>query len=356
MKKLPDINILLTFDYELPLGGITHSYEDSLFEPATQLIAFAGKHKIPVVFFADILSYLRLKKSGDEAYTSGFSHQMQEAIRQGHDVQLHLHPHWLKTTVAANSFHPSQMFKLSDFCLSEYPENIDGIIQTGLRELTEICRNASASYQCIAYRGGGYNLEPCTKEIIAALLSRGIKYDSTIVPGYFFLSAENRVDYRKVPAKPNWYLRHDGNLHHSGKDGLWEIPIASIAKSPFETPTALKMKKYAFRAPEERGPMMHTSAKPGLADKLRMLMSDRMLTIDNYTYSRHYLNRMIDKYIQRFRGADEISLALIGHPKSMSDYSYALLEGFISHVQNTYGEKARFTTFSYLDSEKRLQK
>lgn len=357
-KKAPDINILLTFDYELPLGGITQSYSHSLFEPADQLLVFAAEQKVPVVLFADILSYQRFSQSDDKTYTSGFRLQLQDAVSQGHDIQLHLHPHWLKTSVAASNFKPSPMFKLSDFCNNVYPDNIDGIVETGVRELTKICREAAPHYRCLAYRGGGYNLEPCSEKIIAALLNNGLIYDSTIVPGYFFLSAENRVDYRKVPKAPNWYLRRDGNMHNRGSDGLWEVPIASIPKSPFEMPTALKMKKYASRAPEERGPMMHTTASPGLADKLKMLMSYRMLTIDNYTYSPDYLHRIFDQYIKKFKRYDEISLSLIGHPKSMSNYSFDLLAGFIAHVRKKYGSSARFTTFSELAgrNEKTIKK
>ncbi len=349
VKTLPKINILLTFDYELPLGGVAKSFEDSLFGPAGKLLDFAGKMNVPVVFFADILSYIRFKEFGLDDYTGGFREQLQQAIVKRNDVQLHLHPHWLDTKIEKGRFYPSDKFKLADFYNNRYPDNIPGIVKRGVEELTAVCSPASAGYRCIAYRGGGYNLEPRTGEIVSALFDNGVKFDSTVVPGYFFVSRQNIVDFRKVPQKPNWFISPDGDFKNPGSNGLWEIPIAGKPKSLFEIPTALKMKKYSHRAPEHRGSIIHKDAELNLRDKLKMFLSSRMLTVDNYTYSQKYLRQIFDHHIRKYNQYDEVSLALIGHPKSMGDYSFELLEDFIRYVREVYGSNARFTNFTELE-------
>ncbi|NOX84607.1 MAG: hypothetical protein GXO86_01375, partial [Chlorobi bacterium] len=53
------IKIFLTFDYELPLGGITRSYEHSLFAPTIKLLELAEELNVPLVFFTDILSFIK---------------------------------------------------------------------------------------------------------------------------------------------------------------------------------------------------------------------------------------------------------------------------------------------------------
>ena len=348
MKNLPAINILLTFDYELPLGGITKSFDHSLFEPTRLLLDFAKNMQIPLVFFADIHSYIRFKEESINNYTDVFREQMQYAIRNNHDVQLHLHPHWLETKVNDHTFIPSEKFKLADFYENKNSPNINQIIYKGTKALTDICKEIDPEYKCIAYRGGGYNLAPRTYEIIASLMKQGIRYDSSVVPGYYFLSAQNKVDFRNIPDKPNWFISPENNLEKEGNNGLWEIPVASIPKSPFEVPTSLKMKKYAYRAAESRGRMIHNNSKTSLRQKFNILMANRMLTVDNYTYSPKYLMKILNYHIQKFRMYDEISLALIGHPKTMGNYSFELLEYFIRNVKKTYGNNARFTTFRNL--------
>lgn len=342
------INILLTFDYELPLGGIAKSFGHSLFKPAENLFLFAKDQEVPLTFFADILSYSRFKEKNIHSYTDGFENQLRYALRENHDVQLHIHPHWLKTEVSENTFVPSGNFRLAGFCQKPYPQNISGIVENSVNLLTQLMRKEDKTYKCIAYRGGGYNISPCTKEIIQALKDNGICYDSSVVPGYFFISKENKVDFRKVPKLPNWELAEDGHLSHKGNSGIWEVPIASIPKSPFETPTALKMKKLAYRAPETRGPMIHSHAETSLSDKFKKLLSYRMLTVDNYTYSHSYLIKIFDQYVSKFRKHETISLALIGHPKSMAPYSYSLLKNFIQYIRTYYADSADFTTFTQL--------
>ena len=75
--------LLLTFDYELPLGGIAKSFEHSLFDPARRLLEVLKKPNVPAVFFVDILSYLRFKELGVTGYTVPFENQIREIILLG---------------------------------------------------------------------------------------------------------------------------------------------------------------------------------------------------------------------------------------------------------------------------------
>lgn len=351
MKTQPKINILLSFDYELPLGGVSRSYDHSLFAPAKRLLRFANHHKVPLVFFADVLSDLRFSQKGITSFSDPFQMQLREAIDAGNDIQLHLHPHWLNTEVKQDRFIPGSPFMLGEYAENGQPEKIREIVDQGVDHLQSIARKSDSAYQCVAYRGGGYNLEPGSREILSALIANDLKYDSTIVPGYVFYSQQNRVDYRKVPKKPNWFLHPGEDIRYPSEKGLWEIPVASAPKRFFEMPTAFKMKKYAHRAPELRGKMIHSSGKLNIKEKLPMLMAHRMLTVDNFTYSQNYLNGILDRYVSKYQNYDEISLALIGHPKSMGNYAFDLLEGFIRHVHEHYPAKARFTTLQQMAEE-----
>src|SRR6187549_3169617 len=108
------IKILLTFDYELPLGSCT-DYQKALFKPADDLINCANGLDVPIVLFADVCSAIRFKEWDRENYYAPFGDQLSRSLKEGHDVQLHIHPHWMNSTYAAGKFIPSPNFSLSSF-------------------------------------------------------------------------------------------------------------------------------------------------------------------------------------------------------------------------------------------------
>lgn len=344
MKK---IRIFLTFDYELPLGGITQSYKHSLFDPTESLLETAEELKVPLVFFADILSYIKFREWKEQDYTEPFKKQLEKALQSGHDVQLHLHPHWLDSSFAEGKFIPSAKYKLSDFAMNKPFGNIEGIIKTGIQELETICKKAQSNYQCVAFRAGGYNLWPETSVILNSLFKHGIRFDSSICRGYFYKSDTSLVDYRNVPGKANWYLPLNGNLTKEGKEdkGILEIPIAGKPKGVFEMPTAFKLGRYSDRAVENRGKMVHTASNIKLEDKLKQLFSSRMLTVDNHTYSPEYMMKILDYNIRKFGKENEVLFSLIGHPKSMDKYHLHLLASFVQNAREKYGSRLEFVTF-----------
>jgi len=342
------LKLILTFDYELPLGGIKKSYNHSLFNPTDKLFEVLAKLKVPAVFFADILSYVKFNEWSETTFTQPFSTQMQNAINKGHDVQLHLHPHWLTSTFKNGIVVPSSKYKMGDFADNNTAYTINNIVKLGVVELTNIGRLASQSYNCIAYRAGGYNFVPHAGSILKALYNNGIRIDSSISRGYFFRSNNSLVDYRNVPNLPNWQLNNDGDFSKKTieEKTIREIPIASKPKGIFEMPTSFKLKKCADRAVENRGPMIHSNEKVSKIDKIRQLFSSRMLTVDNHTFSPDYLMKILDYNVNKFKNHDEITLSLIGHPKSMDSYHYFLLSEFVKLSTKKYGSKLEFVTFT----------
>lgn len=347
------LKIILTFDYELPLGSIKKSYNHSLFEPTDKLFEELNKLQVPAVFFADILSYIMFLEWDKERYAIPFSKQLDEAVVTGHDVQLHLHPHWLESVFKNGKIIQSEKYKMGDFVYNDYPNDIVGIVEKGIEELTNICVKSKPDYKCIAYRAGGYNFIPYAAEILSALFKNGIRIDSSISRGYFFRSNVSIVDYRYVPDLPNWYLPFNGNFinHSIDNKKILEIPIASKPKGMFEIPTAFKLKKYENRAVENRGSMIHSNGRVSKRDKARQLFSSRMLTVDNHTLSPEYLLKILDYNVKRFQSHDTVMLSLIGHPKSMDKYHYQLLAEFVRRARDSYGDTLEFTTFRKIYDE-----
>lgn len=342
------VKLFLTFDHELPLGGLNCSYKEALFDPTNKVMEIADRHGVRVTFFSDILCACKYKTWDYTGFYLPYQKQLQQAVTNQHDVQLHIHPHWLTSTYNAGVFTPSNDFGLSHFRENTTFGGIPGIIKQAVDEMTDICRAADETYQCIAFRAGGYNIYPETKQIFEALYAHGIRYDSSMAKGYYFRSGISEIDYSNLPDSPNWIV--DPQNYHlvlSHKEGLLEVPIATIPKTPFELPTRFKMKKYAFRAVENRGRMIHEEDGVGLSSKIRMLFSARMLSFDNHTLSLEYLMRILRYNINSYKHSDEVLLSVISHPKSMGAYAFELMDEFISTVKSTYPE-VEFVTFSQL--------
>ena len=343
------IRIFLSFDHELPLGSLKTSYQKAIFDPTERLFELAKKHDLPVILFTDVLCALRYKNWDREGFYDPYTAQLQNAITLGHDVQLHLHPHWLTSEYKNGIVSPSHDYSLADFENNKlYP--IGTIIETGVRFLEDVCRKADKNYKVIAFRAGGYNIEPASREIFTQLAKYGIKYDSSVVPGYYFVSALSLIDFRELPSIPNWNIGSDGDFRKSANTGILEIPIAAIPKTPFEIPTRFKLKHYAHRAPEQHGTMLHEGNPGSKMNRFRMLFSSRMLTFDNHTLSSGYLMRILDYNIRKHSGNEVLNLATCSHPKTMGDYSFQLMEKFVEMARKKYPE-IEFSTFDRLDRQ-----
>lgn len=335
-------NLLLTFDYELPLGGVKNDYRDALFEPTDQLLGWADQWNLSLVFFVDILSYVQFKKFQINSFTDPFKNQVQKMIQKGHDVQLHIHPHWLDTNIQNNHFETKAPFSLSD-----YPdEEIEQMISIAVLELTQLAKEVGPDYQCLAFRAGGYNFGSKMELICRVLYQNGIRFDSSIAKRYYFRSDSSEVDYRNFNPMPNGYIPFFKN-DSSSMNRLLEIPIASRPKSLFEIPTFIKVRWFADRS-INRGIMIHTLNKLTFLEKLRKLLSSRMLTVDNHTFSNSYLCSILDYHFKKYRKYSDISCALIGHPKAMGTYSFELLTNLVKTIQNESQQNITITNFTQL--------
>lgn len=342
------IYILLSFDYELPLGGVNGTYNDSLFSPTNQLLNLADKFKVPLNFFADVLSVKRFDELGIKGYSEDFKSQLNDAFQKGHDIQLHLHPHWLDTDIVDGVFHTSEKYSLGDVV-----DQIDDVVKNGIQILKNITQDSK--YQPVAFRAGGYVLNPNTEEILKSLQKAGIKIDSSICKGYFFKSNLSTVDYTNVPKKANWRLDHEGDFSRESTDGLYEIPIVGKSKGFFEVPTFFKMKKYAHRMAKASGKMIH--AAPAIlspTEKIKKILCSRMLTFDNYTYDLDYNNKILSTYLDKIDTTNDVYLSAIGHPKTMGNYGMKLFEKFVNDTKTKLGERVEFITYQQASEKLKL--
>ncbi|MDQ3047425.1 MAG: hypothetical protein M3R27_07750 [Bacteroidota bacterium] len=93
------MNIYLTLDYEIYFGENHGTVEKCILAPTRELIRIAETHDVRFSFFVDCGFILKLDEYRKEFpqlekdYTS-ITEQVKYLSETGHDIQLHIHPHW----------------------------------------------------------------------------------------------------------------------------------------------------------------------------------------------------------------------------------------------------------------------
>ena len=93
-------DLILTIDYEVFLGDETGNLREVLIEPTYQLMEILRLNGSKMTVFWDIMHYdalCRLSKEYPRLKEEQLliEQQIKDLVAEGHDVQMHIHPHWL---------------------------------------------------------------------------------------------------------------------------------------------------------------------------------------------------------------------------------------------------------------------
>ena len=343
-----------TADYEMYLGRNLLPVEQVLFEPTRKLMALWKDFGIQATIFPDICSVWRHRELGMHEYADRFEEQIRDLARAGHDVQLHLHPEWLTAEYREGrwEFAP-RTGALHDRGFDSEDENgAPRLIHRAVSYLRELVGSFSPEYRCVAFRAGGWILQP-EHELVRALLDVGIRVDATVIPGVRLLRTDYSIDFRRVPPQPNWYIGAETGLSvNSANSGdLLEIPIASYrgplpmwqhVLNEFRLRQRGKAKPQPLRGyPIVRVGQKHTPMQR-ISRKFQKLSTPRMLDIADTCES---MLTTVDSYLRKYdcRSRD-VAVCMNGHPKDTYDHHLDELKRFFAHVQSRYADVLRFET------------
>jgi hypothetical protein len=345
------IKILLTFDYELPLGD-ANDYHRSLFTPADRLIDLATDLAVPIVLFTDICSAIRFKEWNLEGFYLPLRKQLKKALDNGHDLQLHIHPHWMSSNYSDDRFIPSGDFSLSDFKDGKNGLSIEGIIEQAFQELTAIAKEAKADYQCIAFRAGGYDVEPESKRILNKLYDLGVRIDSSVIKELYLNYNFSHIDYTGAPASSRWLISRHGPLIKELSSDLWELPITS-------KPTSLadiirrRLRKIVNGTEFKRRLYLNggkgfaaVQGKQDLKSKWKKIFNPTVLSLDKEHLEYRDLKSIVDYNVSLYESEpNDLIITLIGHPKSMGNYHLRLMKDFVQGMRKQFRDQVVFTCY-----------
>jgi hypothetical protein len=316
---------LLTLDYEVFFGRDTGSVARSILEPTAALLAVARRHGAKLVFFVDAGFILRLRAEMHKSAHLAAEHdalcrQVEALAAEGHEIQLHIHPHWEDSSWGPDGWR----IDVSRFALQSFPE---ARIHDIVRRYTAVLRELAGPDAAYAYRAGGWVIQPFER-IRDALLATGVTIDSTVFAGGYREGRVQPYDFRDAPAKSRWRFDRDPLVEARGGPFL-EVPIASRRLRPDFF--------WRFAAAKKLGGARHKAFGDGRAipmeggDLVSKLVrpSTSVVSMDGYKAS--FLAAAAADY--RARGMEDF--VVIGHPKALTPYSLQRLDELLAGAVTT---------------------
>ena len=321
------LNICFTFDYELFFGKNYGSYDEILFEPTNRLVNMLTEEQTSATFFADACSVTQSKKYNQVEYVDKFTKQIQELYKKKQDIQLHIHSHWLKSSYNNGAWEfDKDSYRIHSFGFERnQDDNAYGIIKKGVEYLASTLKEINPNYCCIAYRAGGFTIQPHEK-LIDTLYDCGIRVDSSIAPGLKSCSLTNSYDYThsitnenwKISSKREWWEDSTGD-----EKTLYEIPIATENKNPlfFTMKRIFLPNEIKLKLGEKKGSYINESGDKNIKSIeaiWKYVSGYNAISMD--AYNAEYIFKMLRRYYQKHNCKEkDCTVAIIGHPKLVND-------------------------------------
>ena len=311
------MKFLLTLDYELFFGTNTGSPDGCLIYPTRVLTHELERHGFLVTLFVDAGYLDRLSRSLQKLHKfqlERISTQLQQLVSRGHDVQLHVHPHWEDTHWTNGRWEiDTTRYRLQSFSCHAIAELLDRY--TGLL-------GSITGIRPTAFRAGGWCLQPF-ESLAGPLANAGIHIDSTVYTRGKSVNPGREFDFSMAPDLDRW--RFDTNPVSAQDAGRFlEIPITAYRVSPLFYWEALwkKLVKRAGDKPLGDGHALSNSNEYYIRKLFRT--EDTVASIDG---ARAHL---IEHSYQKTRERRHSIFNVMGHPKSLTRNSVLALDQFLT--------------------------
>lgn len=348
------LKICLTFDYELFFGENYFDDDVVLFSPTKELIEGLKEKNVSGTFFVDVCSIIQHKKYNLAEYVTGFSNQLKYMISMNQDVQLHIHSHWLDSKYINSKWEfDKNHYRIHSYGFHKNQKlNVDSIIKTGIEYLNETIKVIDPDYKCIAFRAGGFCLQP-HQELIEVLYNNGIRIDSSVAPNLSFSSDNNWYDYNhQIPSK-NWNIGSDSEWWQESSNSrfLYEIPIGTEKKDciSFVMKKLFTPKAIDFKLEQKRGSYINNIKKMSVLEKTisiyKYIMDYGAISLDGY--QAEFIYKQLEKFYHKNKcDKNDWTIALIGHPKLSSKSYVKNIQELIELINNSATMNIKITSIA----------
>lgn len=344
-------NLIWTLDYEIHGNGDGNPME-LMVEPTYRLMNLLEKYNQRLTIMADVAEILRFKRYAEEAgqddyHAAEIETQLRDAIKRGHDVQLHIHSSYFKSQYKDGAF---------DQCIEEYNmaalpiARIDEMVGESVAYLEQLLRPIKKDYKVWLFRAANWSMMP-TENLYRVLVKYGITHDSSVFKGGV-QGGNVCYDYREAYDNLFAYPASMTNINERDEKGqLIELPIYTEMRPLWDFISPIRI----FRMVRAK---FHKHKKKGLGDERISGLEEkanrddnRHVTIKSFfrlspmkmdfnQVSARGLRRMMRNVIRRIEnegvselGSEGVSVVLIGHSKTFVPYNERALTPFLEWLK-----------------------
>lgn len=251
-------NIIITIDYEtwhpscekevdtMKKMGLKIDWEKNIIVPTYKLLEIAEKVGAKLTIMAEMGEYFWLKDNKPEI-AEKIAKQLQETIARGHDVQLHLHPHWMpETGVRYDEKDDIWYWNIAYASAEEYPFELKELIKRCKNELEKIISPIKPEYTVKCFRAGGYRVQPFER-LHDALIENKIYADTSVYA--YGKDKERGIDFRRCEdgIHPYYAMRSNPAICDEKNKLCLEIPIYSFVNGARWMMDGNESEKFAYR-------------------------------------------------------------------------------------------------------------
>ena len=349
------MDLILTLDYELPQNRRS-DIRRYMLEPMQALLEACESCGAKVTIMAEMAELWAWERPENEGFRMSLGYdpaiavrrQLVQAVKGGHDVQLHLHPQWLGARWSGKQWDLDYAkYRLP---LLDYGELVE-ILRRGKRDLDEMLRPHCADYACLGFRAGNWITQP-SADYLRALQDAGLSSDTSVFKWGYIRTPSVFLDYRDAysPILP-WYA--NGDINRAAKNGVLEMPI-------YAEPTriwglfSLKRLGLASRyfledrmiARAVRGPVPVDPRDGRRKGKLRSLLRVYPRKFDFCKLTAREMIGMVERILREYDPGDEariLPVVAMGHSKEIGRCSD--ISRFLREVRKGFSASVRFATY-----------
>jgi len=350
MKEKVIKKIILTIDYELHLGKESGSVIECMITPTKKLMSLCDNFNCKMTVFWDILHYYKLEQLEEENPQMledklQIESQIKELVEKGHDIQLHIHPHWLdavyensKWVFTYNRFSLQKLFSCED---NNDINSIHGCIKYSKELMEKVIKKYNPSYKVNVFRAGGYLIEPFN-ELSGALKENDILIDSSVCPN---LSNDNNVfsyNFNNYPDLIKYNFKESPSKVNK-EGGFLEIPVKTIYINRYRNLFYLILRRLKYKNLE----INRKGTGAGLTIELK---TNKRIKMVLNKLNRSYYNQLTtdscfkEKYNFLLKKSNNYSVQIL-HPKLLNDHMISIMQ------MNLKNKKIKFISINDFLSE-----
>ena len=340
--------IILSFDYEIYFDGSNRL--DALIFNTNKILRNAKETKSKLVFFIDIFYLIKLEENGLIEHFSKLKSQISEMILKGHEIQYHLHPHWINAQYNKENDHwkyDQSEYSLTDIIKIYGKSFAYDQFNLGVEKMKEWF-----NYKPLAYRAGGLSIDQNQEDLIELLKENKFVFDSSVMPGLFLKGKFINIDHRSASKKEIWYI--DGSFLSESKNPnltLKEVPIMTINNDdiPFANRIITSIKYRAVSALSAKDDSVIENIGKPFDLEINQSIHPISITFDKSKSADTLLLKHFTKY---FFKKNASLMCILSHPKSFLNQSFEVFHIYLMWIDK-YKDLYTLSGFSDLiESEK----